>query len=157
MRLKYYELHQTPNERQKAKWYFLWLISPPSWEKAKRCVYGLGFLRPNPRPSPNNNFIGLPYFFFLNLLNPDSELLQPLQRPHQIENVFFSLFFHNFKKSHKISKKSLKNFFLQWPENFLLQRPHQIETFFLLFLIIFKNRPKFQRKFLNFFHLQRPH
>ena len=32
-----------------------WLETPPSWEKAKRCVYGLGFgrKRPNPRPSPN--------------------------------------------------------------------------------------------------------
>ena len=44
---------------KKQNWFFVvasWLETPPSWEKAKRCVYGLGFgrKRPNPRPSPKN-------------------------------------------------------------------------------------------------------
>ena len=63
MRLKYYELHQTPNERQKAKCIFcrdLMTWDPTIMGKPKRCVYGLGFgrKRPNPRPSPKNSYPG---------------------------------------------------------------------------------------------------
>ena len=144
---------------------------------------------------PQQNFISkYCFFFFSNLLNPDSELIQPLQRPHQLENVCF--FFCSFSKFSEIAlnfKENFEIFHLQRPhqletsvfffcsfskfseialnfkENFEIfhfQRPHQIENvcFFLLFLKIFKNRPKFQRKFWKFpssaaqkFLFQRPH
>ena len=74
MRLKYYELHQTPNESQKAKCIFcrdLMTWDPTIMGKPKRCVYGLGFgrKRPNPRPSPNNNLR-----FSINTKYPSDEM-----------------------------------------------------------------------------------
>ena len=59
----------------------------------------------------NNNLLHIIVFFWICWILI-LKLLQPLQRPHQIENVCF--------------------------------------VFFLVLIIIFKNLPKFQRKFWNF-------
>ena len=59
MKVKYYELHQTPHESKTAKLIFvvgLHDLDLTIFGKPKTCVYGLGFARkrPNPHPSPKN-------------------------------------------------------------------------------------------------------